>query len=198
MEKILRNKENQIIFELAGVSQDLIPAYELCLKAFHFWKQGRIFDTIECLEKALDEFQKFKAYKEVANILDFLGDLYQSRGNLEKALKAYKGCLDICENFEDELSTIIIAEKITQIYREKKDYEKMLTYLYRILEIAEKYKDAHRAARAMAGIGDIYTYKKDYQTAKEAYEIAFKIYKNLGAKEQAEIVKKAIDNLPNF
>lgn len=198
MEKILRDKEKQILFELAGVSQELIPAHEYCLKAFNFWKKGRILDTIEYLEKALEEFQKFKAYKEIANILDFLGDLYQSRGNLDKALKAYKGCLDICEDFEDELSTAIIAEKIVQIYREKKDYEKMLPYLYRILEIAEKYRDAHKAARIMAGIGDVYTYKKDYQTAKEAYEIAFKIYKGLGAKELAEIVKKALDNLQNL
>ena len=186
--------EKEILFDLTGVPENLKPAYELCVKAYHYWKEGRILDTISLLEEALEPFQKNNAYKELANILDFLGDLYNMRGNLEKALKLYKACLDICENFEDEFSAVIVAEKIAQIYREKRDYEKMLPYLYRILEIAEKYRDAHRAARAMAGIGDVYRHKKDYQTAKEAYEIALKIYRGLGARELAETVEKALQN----
>jgi len=186
--------EKEILFNLTGVPENLKSAYELCVKAYHYWKEGRILDTISLLEEALEPFQKNNAYKELANILDFLGDLYNMRGNLEKALKLYKACLDICENFEDEFSAVIVAEKIAQIYREKRDYEKMLPYLYRILEIAEKYRDAHRAARAMAGIGDVYRHKKDYQTAKEAYEIALKIYRGLGARELAETVEKALQN----
>jgi predicted negative regulator of RcsB-dependent stress response len=71
----------------------------------------------------------------------------------------------------------------------------MLPYLYRNLEIAEKYRDAHRAARTMVGIGDVYRYKNDHKTAKEAYEIALKIYKGLGAKELAEIVEKALEEI---
>jgi len=186
--------EKEILFDLTGVPENLKPAYELCVKAYNYWKEGRILDTISLLEKALEPFQKNNAYKELANILDFLGDLYNMRGNFERALKLYKACLDICENFEDEFSTVIVAEKIAQIYREKRDYEKMLPYLYRILEIAEKYRDAHRAARAMAGIGDVYRHKKDYQTAKEAYEIALKIYRGLGARELAETVERTLQN----
>ena len=186
--------EKEILFDFTGVPENLKSAYELCVKAYHYWKEGRILDTISLLEEALEPFQKNNAYKELANILDFLGDLYNMRGNLEKALKLYKACLDICENFEDEFSAVIVAEKIAQIYREKRDYEKMLPYLYRILEIAEKYRDAHRAARAMAGIGDVYRHKKDYQTAKEAYEIALKIYRGLGARELAETVERTLQN----
>ncbi|PMP65541.1 MAG: tetratricopeptide repeat-containing protein [Thermodesulfobacterium geofontis] len=187
--------KNEAFLNLASVLESLKPAYELCIKAYQQWKEGRILDTIQFLEEALQIFQKNNAYKEIANILDFLGDLYSMRGNFEKALKAYKACLDICEDFEDEFSTAIVAEKIVHLYREKKDYEKMLPYLYRILEIAEKYRDAHRAARAMVGIGDVYSNKKDYQTAKEAYEIALKIYRGLGAKELAEIVEGALKDL---
>lgn len=195
MDKTILEKEKEKFFDLAGVPENLKPAYEICIKAYNHWKTGRILDTIFLLESALEVFQKNKAYREMANILDFLGDLYCMRGNLEKALKSYKACLDICEDFEDELSTAIVAEKIVKIHREKRDYEKMLTYLYRLLEIAEKYRDAHRAARAMTGIGDIYRNKGDNQTAKEAYEIALKIYKGLGAKELAEIVEKALEEL---
>jgi len=193
MDKTILEKE--FFLNLASIPESLKPAYEICIKAYHNWKKGLILDTISLLESALEIFQKNNAHKELANILDFLGDLYSMRGNLKKALKSYKVCLDICENFEDELSTAIIAEKIIKIYREKRDYEKMLPYLYRNLEIAEKYRDAHRAARTMVGIGDVYRYKKNYQAAKEAYEIALKIYKGLGAKELAEIVESALEEL---
>lgn len=197
MDKTLLEREKESIFNLAGVPESLKPAYELCIKGYKCWKEGRILDTIEFLEKALEIFQENNSYKEIANILDFLGDLYSMRENFEKALRAYKACLDICEDFEDEISTAIIAEKIVRIYRELKKYDKMLPYLYRILEIAEKYRDAHRAARAMVGIGDVYRHKNEINTAKEAYEIALKIYKGLGAGELADIVEKALKELNN-
>jgi TolA-binding protein len=68
----------------------------------------------------------------------------------------------------------------------------MLPYLYRILEIAEKFGDAHRAARAMVGIGDVNQAKGNLQTAKEAYEIALKIYEGMGAIELAKVVKEGL------
>ena len=71
----------------------------------------------------------------------------------------------------------------------------MLPYLYRILEIAEKYKDPHRAARAMVGIGDAKKAKGDFSAAKEAYEIALKIYEGMGALELAKIVKNGLSQL---
>ncbi len=195
MEKTLIEKEKEAFFELTEVPESLKPAYELCMKGYEYWKQGRILDTMHLLEEALEIFQKNDAYREIANILDFLGDLYTMRGNFEKALRAYKACLDICEDSEDEISTAIIAEKIVHIYREKREYEKMLPYLYRMLEIAEKYRDAHRAARAMAGIGDVYRNRNEINTAKEAYQIALKIYRGMGARELADLVEKTLKEL---
>jgi tetratricopeptide (TPR) repeat protein len=195
MDKTILEKERENFLKFTGMSENLKPAYELCIKAYQHWKEGRILDTIQLLEDALGIFQENNFYKEVANILDFLGDLYSMRGNFEKALKAYKACLDICEDYEDEISTAIVAEKIVSLYREKKEYEKMLPYLHRILEIAEKYRDAHRAARAMVGIGDVYRNRNEIDTAKEAYGIALKIYRGMGAKELADIIEEALKEL---
>jgi tetratricopeptide (TPR) repeat protein len=177
------------------VPEELKEGYKLCIEGDEYWKQGRILDAIERFETALSFFQEKKAYKELANVLEALGDMYFMRQRIEPALRAYKACLDICENFEDELSVAIIAEKIVHVYRELKEYEKMLPYLNRLLDIAEKFGDAHRAARAMAGMGDVYARKKDYQTAKEAYEIALKIYRGIGAGELAKVIENAIKEL---
>jgi tetratricopeptide (TPR) repeat protein len=195
MDKSLIEIEKKLLSKNPEIPEELKPAYELCLEAHKYLTGGRTLDAIDLLEKALELFQKASAYKEMANVLDCLGDLYHMRGNIKQALRAYKACLDVCENFEDEISTAVIAEKIAHAYRYQREYEKMLPYLYRMLEIAEKFGDAHRAARALAGIGDVYRIKKDYQAAKEAYQIAYKIYKKMGAGELADIVKKALDEL---
>ena len=192
-EKIILEKEKTFLKE--EIPEDLKKGYELSLKAHQLFLDGRTLDAIALFEEALKLFQQQNAYKEMANVLEALGDIYILRGNFKKGLQAYKACLDICENFEDEISCAIIAEKIVHVYRQKREYEKMLPYLYRILEIAEKYKDPHRAARAMVGIGDAKKAKGDFSAAKEAYEIALKIYEGMGALELAKIVKNGLSQL---
>jgi tetratricopeptide (TPR) repeat protein len=191
--KILTEKGT--LFESVGIPEELKEAYELALKAHQHWLDGRVLDAIEFYQEALRLFQEKGAHKEVANILEALGDMYHQRGRMKEALRAYKACLDICEDFEDELSTAVIAEKIVHVYRRQKEYEKMLPYLYRILEIAEKFGDAHRAARAMVGIGDVNQARGDLQTAKEAYEIALKIYEGMGAIKLAKVVKEGLEQV---
>ncbi len=116
---------------------------------------------------------------------------------------AYKACLDICENFEDEISTCIVAEKIAYVLRDKGEYERCLPYFYRILEIAEKYKDPHRAGRALAGIGECCLKLNRFEQAKDALQLALKIFRGMGAIEQTKVLEaslerleKAVDNPP--
>ena len=187
--------EKKLLEETEEIPEELKRGYKLCVEAHEYLNTGRMVDAIELLEEALIVFQENSALKELANVLDTLGDLYHLRGSLDRALKAYKACLDVCEEEADEISTAVMAEKIAHVYREKRDYDKMLPYLYRMLEIAEKFGDAHRAARALAGIGDAYKAKGNIEAAKDAYSIAYKIYKGLGAGELADIVKKALDSL---
>ncbi len=173
-------------------------AYESVEKAFTAWQKGQILDAIHFYEVALDLFSQLGKLKEMANVLEKLGDIYYLRQNLEKALKAYKACLDICENFEDELSTCIICEKIVYALREKGEYERCLTYLYRILEIAEKYRDPHRAGRALAGIAECCLKLKRLAQAREALELAHKIFKKMGAIEQTKILEESLTKLKDL
>ncbi|MDW8136440.1 MAG: tetratricopeptide repeat protein [Thermodesulfobacterium sp.] len=177
------------------MDSELERAYELSKKAHEFWIKGRTLDALAFYEEALETFKNYQRWEETANILEKIGDIYFFRKNYERALKAYKACLDICENFEDEISTSIIGEKIVFVYKELNTSEKALPYLYRILEIAEKYRDAHRAGRALVGIGDVYRALKNYQASKEAYELALKIYRGMGALELAKIVEEGLKKL---
>ncbi|HIE33360.1 MAG TPA: tetratricopeptide repeat protein [Thermodesulfobacteriaceae bacterium] len=175
------------------------PEVEEALKWYKeaqvMWAQGRSLDALDRYEEAYKVFVKHQRHKEAANAAEKIGDIYFNRGSFERALKPYKIALDICEEYEDELGVAILSEKIVYVYKEIKQPEKALPYLYRALEIAEKYRDAHRAARMLAGIGDVYRYQKNYQAAREAYELAAKIYRQMGSREQAELVEKALERI---
>jgi len=181
------------------MGDNLHPEVQEALKRYQeagiMWAQGRSLDALARYEEAYRVFVKHQRHKEAANAAEKMGDIYFNRGNFKKALKPYRIALDICEEYEDELGAAILSEKIVYVYKELREPEKALPYLYRALEVAEKYKDAHRAARMLAGIGDVYRWKKRYQAALEAYELAAKIYRRIGSREQAELVEKALKSL---
>lgn len=173
----------------------LKKAYEYCEKAHSAWIKGNTLDALTFYESALEIFQELGRLAEMANVLEKMGDIYQLRQKFDQALRVYKACLDICENFEDEISTSIIAEKIVFAYKEKGQYEKMIPYLHRILEIAEKYRDPHRAGRALVGLGDAYYNLGKKEAAKEAYTIALKIFRGMGAIEQTRLLEEHLQKL---
>lgn len=170
-------------------------AYELCSKAQEAWIKGNTLDALQGFEGALEIYKELGRLAEMANVLEKIGDIYHLRQKFREALRAYKACLDICENFEDELSTCIIAEKIVYVLKEMGEHEAMIPYLHRILEIAEKYRDPHRAGRALTGLGDAYLQTKKIQVAKEAYELALHIFKGMGAMEQVKLLEEALKAL---
>ena len=110
-------------------------------------------------------------------------------------MKPYKLALDICEEFGDEISAAIMSEKIVYVFQKTNEPERAIPYLYRSLELAEKYGDAHRAARSLVGIGDVNRYLGKINVALEAYQLAHKLLKEMGSREQAELIAKTIDSL---
>jgi len=176
-------------------SEKLRIAQELVEKGNSAWVKGQILDAIQSFECALEIYSELGRMEEMANVLEKLGDIYYLRQNFEKALRAYKACLDICENFEDEISTCIIAEKIAYVLRDKGEYERCLPYFYRILEVAEKYRDPHRAGRALAGIGECCLKLNRFEQAKDALQLALKIFRGMGAIEQTKILEASLERL---
>ena len=179
----------------AEESEKLRIAQELVDKGNSAWVKGQILDAIQSFESALEIYSELGRMEEMANVLEKLGDIYYLRRNFEKALRAYKACLDICENFEDEISTCIIAEKIAYVLRDKGEYERCLPYFYRIIEIAEKYKDPHRAGRALAGIGECCLKLNRFEQAKDALQLALKIFRGMGAIEQTKVLEASLERL---
>ncbi len=178
-----------------NLPEDLKEALKWYQEAQIMWGQGRSLDALSRYEASLEVFLKHGRFREAANASEKIGDIYFWRGNFQKALKPYKMALDICEEFEDEIGAAIMSEKIVYVFQKTNEPERALPYLYRSLEIAEKYGDAHRAARALVGIGDVNRYKGKLDVALEAYELAHKIYKGMGSREQAELVSNTIQSL---
>ncbi len=181
--------------EKEELPEELKEALKIYHEAKVMWAQGRSLDALERYEASLEVFQRYGRYREAANAAEQIGDIYFARGNFKKALKPYKIALDICEEFGDEISAAIMSEKIVYVFQKTNEPERAIPYLYRSLELAEKYGDAHRAARSLVGIGDVNRYLGKLDVALEAYQLAHKILKEMGSREQAELIAKAIESL---
>ncbi len=177
------------------IPPEVLEARKRYQEAEIMWAQGRSLDALDRYQEAFRVFQEHGLFREAANAVEKIGDIYFYRGNFDKALKPYKAALDICEEFGDEIGAAVMAEKIIFVYQKLEQPEKAIPYLYRSLEIAEKFGDAHRAARALVGIGDVRKHQGNYEVALEAYELAAKIYRGLGSREQADLVEKAITSI---
>lgn len=170
-------------------------AQEALAKAQEWSAKGAVGFALENYQEAFALYDELGQLEVAANIAEKIGDLQLIRGNLDKALLAYKYVLEVCEDQGDAIGAVIISEKIIDILRQKKDYGRLMPYYLRCLELAEQFGDAHKAARYLVGIGDLYSRQKRFPEALEAYRLAKKIYKGLGSLEQLRIVEEGIRRL---
>ncbi len=154
--------------------------------------RGQSLDAMARFEEILGVFDEFGYEAEVANICEKLGDLHVMRGNIKAAFSPYQRALAICEKKKDPVSTVIMLEKVIDLYRHEKEFNKALPYFFRALELVEELKDVKRSALFLAGIGDIYERQGKIEDALDAYKLAEKLFRNMGAKEKAKTLQDGI------
>jgi len=88
-----------------------------------------------------------------------------------------------------------MLEKVIDIYRHMKEYDKAMPYYFRALELVESLQDVNRSALFLAGIGDVYERRGDIENALDAYRLAEKLFRGMGAKEKANLLRNGIDTL---
>jgi tetratricopeptide (TPR) repeat protein len=76
-----------------------------------------------------------------------------------------------------------------------KEYDKAMPYYFRALELVESLQDVNRSALFLAGIGDVYERRGDIENALDAYRLAEKLFRGMGAKEKANLLRNGIDTL---
>lgn len=117
-----------------------------------------------------------KAWKEVAEICNYLGNLYSERGRLSQALAEHQEELKICSHhLKDDKGCALAHRRIGEVYSSMEDYKKALTSIRTYLQMAEKMKDIVEIQRAWMTLGRTYLLKEDLERAHSSFKMALKL-----------------------
>ncbi|GEM_PF-69686 len=175
--------------------QEIQEARKIFQEANLFTNRGQSLDALERYESILPVFERHGYQADVANVCEKMGDIHVMRGNVKSALAPYQRALAICEKAQDAISTVLMVEKVIDIYRHLEEWEKALPYFFRGLELVEGLKDVKRAALFLSGIGDIYYRQKKWEDALDAYQLAEKLLRNMGAQNSADKLRQGIEKV---
>ena len=178
-----------------GENPRVIQARTMYQEADILKNRGQSLDALDKFEQVLAIFDEEGCAYEVANVCEKIGDLHIMRGNFQAALSPYQRTLAICEKHEDKVSTVIILEKIIDVYRQLKEWEKVLPYYFRALELVEELREVKRSALFLAGIADVYERLGRLEDALDGYTLSEKLYRNMGAREKADLLADGIKQL---
>lgn len=140
--------------ETKVLAESLIPTthWEYAMKLY---KDKKMYETLEQLEKAEETAVKFGDTKTQQRVEKTIPKLYYAMGvtnykedKFEKAIEYYNKALNFNPEYPDPVLGIALS------YEKQEDYEKMLEYLKKTIEVAnaandrEKSEDALKKAKA--------------------------------------------------
>ncbi len=118
-----------------------------------------------------------------ANLLNRLGQLYDSLANYDAALLCYQQALKIVQNIGDKKSEGAALNNISQICQIKGDYDTALNYLTQVLKIDQELDNKKGKGVTLNNISLAYRSKDDYDTALRYLNDSLKITQDFGDKQ---------------
>lgn len=134
-------------------------------------KEKEITSLLSDKERAISR----KAWKEVAEICNYLGNLYSERGRYDDALEEHQQELKICRtHLEDDKGCALAHRCIGEVYSSLADYKKALVSIRTYLKMAEKMKDEVEIQRAWMTLGRTYLLQEDFERSQISFKMALK------------------------
>ncbi len=122
---------------------------------------------------------KKKYLKHYAYALEGIGYIYDTEGNISKALDYYHKSLKICQELEDKEGVALSLNNIGYIYDNQKDYPKSLDYYYKSLKIYSELNDKVGIALAFNNIGVVCQKQGNILKAKDCFQKSLRIHEEL-------------------
>jgi len=149
-----------------------IKANDLSALAVNYNNIGRIHESIDNNEKAIEYFSKaLDIHHMLGNdrlecgTLINLGIAYFNISDFIKALDCYQESLLIASVLEDRIMLSIIYENIGNIYKEQEDYEEARRSFQKALVLSEQLKDDYGVASISRNLGETYLNQQKYDLA---------------------------------
>jgi tetratricopeptide (TPR) repeat protein len=92
------------------------------------WKQGRIEEAIQALNRARTVLQRTPDLYELGRTLLGLGIAYDYAGQLEEAINSYEDALRCFRSLHDDQRTAATLNNVGELYQELRDLDRALPY----------------------------------------------------------------------
>jgi serine phosphatase RsbU (regulator of sigma subunit) len=120
--------------------------------------------------------------KSLANALNNIGYVQQTRGDIPNALEYYFKCLKIFEEIQDKKGIATTLNNIGFIYANQGDIDLALKYYKKSLKYREEINDLKGVANSYNNIGLIYDKRKEFLVALDYYKKSLKIREEINDK----------------
>jgi len=162
---------------LTNDEEDLMYTYNLI---------GMILATMGYLDDALLNYSRsLSLARDLGNthmqaaLLSNIAEIYNNKGELDKALSYCEESLNLTTNEKEKATTY---NNIAIIYNEKGDYQKAIKYFHKAIETSEKCGDYHDASVGKLNLGNTYREMKDYENAEKYLSEGLEGAKEVGDK----------------
>ncbi|MFN4012280.1 MAG: tetratricopeptide repeat protein [Aquificaceae bacterium] len=156
------------------------------------------YQNIDEKEKALatlHEALKVVPEEKAGHIYNNMAVVYLEMEEFEEALECLHKALEISEKIQDQHGVAMCLLNLGDTYREVKNYQLAENYLLSGLDKVKSLKDKVGEAIAYEYLGDLYLDMGDKKRSLEYLKKAYKLYKSMGAMEDAEYLEEKILNL---
>ena len=151
------------------------------------------------LDKALSYFEESLSLKtnEKYKPLPYfnIAIIYDKKGDYQKAVEYLQKAIEIDEKYEDYRGASIQKLFLGDTYRKMKDYKNAEKYLSEGLEGVKKVGDKNWEAVGYKYFGWLYRDRGDKKTAREYFNLAYNLFKSIGAEGDAQYVLNDIKKL---
>ena len=129
------------------------------------------------------------------NLLQELGDAYNSLSNLQQAKRYYRQHLELAEQINDQAAVADGLVRLGQIlYRLDDQHQTALAYYDRARSLYQTLNNLGGEANTLQAIGDVLQFLDRRSEALENYDGAMEIYRQVGARLGEANTLKAIGN----
>jgi len=162
---------------LTNDEEDLMYTYNLI--GMTLYKMGYLDDALLNYSRSLSLARDLGNTNMQAALLSNIAEIYNNKGELDKALSYCEESLNLTTNEKEKATTY---NNIALLYDKKGDYQKTVEYLHKAIEIDERYGYYRDASIDKLNLGATYREMKDYENAEKYLSEGLEGAKEVGDK----------------
>jgi len=159
----------------------------------YYYNKKEFDKALDYYEKSLKNLQTNKNFK--ADIYTNAAFIYKKKGNYQKAVKYFLKAIEIDEEYKDYDRVSKNKLNIGNTYREMGDYSNAEKYLLEVVEDTIKRRNRWLEAISYRYLGWLYRDKGDKKAARDYYNRAYNLFKDMLLDRDAEEVLNDLKEL---